>query len=243
MLSKEMVGQLSFCSGCQYPVTQRVLAEVIEELGIANRVVGINSIGCGGRYWQSFSDVNIVQHAHGTAPSVAAGIKRALHGEPIVITTQGDGDCTAIGAGYLINAAARAEKITVIMINNGGYAMTGGQMGTTSLIGQVTTTTPEGRDPSHGFPLHMPELLATIKGVAYAARCALNTPANYLRFKKNTKTAIQIQIDNIGFSFVEVLTACPIMHKMSPVESLAWIDEMMIAEFPLGEFKSVECIS
>ena len=149
----------------------------------------------------------------------------------------------AIGLGYLVNAAARGEKLTVFMINNANYGTTGGQMAPTTITGQITTTTPEGRDPkAHGYPLHVPELLASMKGVAYCARGALNNPANYQRTKRYMKMALQKQIDDIGFSFVDILSACPPDWHLTPVESLRWIEEKMIPEFPLGEFKNVDRI-
>lgn len=226
------------CQGCGHPLVGKAILEVILELGIEGRVILVPGIGCGTGVLGSKLDVAI--GAHGAAPAIATGIKEALFGDAIVVTTQGDGDCAAIGAGYLIAAAARAQKITVFMYNNATYGTTGGQLAPTTLLGQVTSTTPMGRDPGmYGYPLHVPELLTTMKGVVYSARSAVNTPANYQRTKKYAKAALQKQIDNVGFSFVEVLTPCPNNWHMEPVKAMKWIGEEMIAEYPLGEFKNV----
>lgn len=239
VLGGTAVGML--CPGCHYSMVAKVLCEVLDELDIAGRSIMVSGIGCSsGLDWQMAID-NIMQ-AHGPAPAVASGIKRVLGDEVIVFTQQGDGDCAAIGMGYLIGAASRSEKITVFMLNNGMYAMTGGQLAPTTLMGQVTTTSPEKRDPSSGYPLHVPELMATIKGVAYSARTAFTTPANYLRSKKYLKTAFQKQIDNVGLSFVEILSTCPVGWGKSPIESIKWVKETVIKEFPLGEFKNVDKI-
>lgn len=230
------------CPGCGHGLVQKMVAEAVEELGIEDRFVGIGGVGCG---MGTFVPLNVdaVCACHGPAPAIATGIKHALFEQPIIVTAQGDGDCAAIGGGYLINAAARAERITVIMVNNGNYGTTGGQMAPTTLIGQETTTTPGGRDPGRaGYPLHVPEMLATIKGVVYCARGALDSPANFTRTKKYIKTAIQKQLDDVGFSFVEVLAACPADWHLTPLESLERIEKEMIVEFPLGEIKNVDRI-
>ncbi len=230
------------CPGCHYGLIIRAICEAIDELGIQGKCIGVNGVGC------SFSlgigmDIDGINCAHGAAPAVACGLKQANFGKPIVFTLQGDGDCAAIGMGYLINAANRADRITVFLVNNGNFGTTGGQMAPTSLHGQVTTTTPGGRDSQvHGYPAHVPEMLAQIKGVAYAARASLDTPANFQRAKKMIKTALQKQIDGVGFSFVELLSACPPDWHLKPVEALHWIRERMMAEFPLGEIKNIEKI-
>ncbi|MFQ5827515.1 MAG: thiamine pyrophosphate-dependent enzyme [Dehalococcoidia bacterium] len=229
------------CPGCHHPIIERLIAEVVEEMGIEGRAVIVAGIGCGARIFPMMNFDGIVT-AHGRPPDVATAIKRTLKGRPIVFTYQGDGDAIAIGAGSLINAAARAEKITIIMVNNINYGTTGGQMAPTTLLGQVTSTTPEGRDESTGYPMHVPELLATIKGVAYTARSSVHTPANYQRTKRYLKTALQKQMDNVGLSFLEVLSACPPDWRLTPVECLGFIEEKMIPEYPLGEFKNVESI-
>jgi 2-oxoglutarate ferredoxin oxidoreductase subunit beta len=217
------------------------LCEVIEELGIEEETIAITGVGCGFRNYLGF-DLDGMCVPHGRAPDVATGIKRSLGGKPMVFTLQGDGDCIAIGAESLINAAARAERITVLMVNNANYGTTGGQLAPTTLMGQRTTTTPEGREPSAGYPIHTAELLASIKGVAYSARSAVNTPVNYQRTRRCLKTAFRKQLEDIGFSFVEILSACPPDWHLSPLDSLKWIEEKLIAEFPLGEFKNVPYI-
>ena len=227
------------CPGCGQAVASKAIMEVLEEMRIEGDVVAIIGVGCAGTTFHS-AKIDVTMAAHGVAPALATGIKQALFDDVIVFTLQGDGDCAAIGAGYLINAAARADKITVFMFNNANYGTTGGQMAPTTLLNQKTTTTPTGRDAStYGYPMHVPEMLTTIKGVAYSARGAISSPTNYQRVKKLIKTAFQKQIDKVGFSFVEILVACPVNWHMTPVEALGWIEEEMIAEFPLGEFKNI----
>ena len=226
------------CRGCGHPLVAKAILETIEELDIAGRVIYVQGIGCSTGGLGTKLDGTV--QAHGPAPAVATGIKHALFDDAIVITLQGDGDCAAIGSGYLIAAAARAQRITVFMYNNANYGTTGGQLAPTTLLGQVTSTTPAGREPRmFGYPIHIPEMLATMRGVVYSARSAINTPANYQRTKRYAKVALQKQIDDVGFSFVEVLTPCTINWHMEPVDAMKWIGEEMIAEYPLGEFKNV----
>jgi len=233
---------LGLCAGCGHLLFDKAIFEVLGELGIMGRAIGVFGIGCGNGLIR-LRELDRVQAAHGQAAAVATGIKRSLLGKPIVFTRQGDGDCAAIGLGYLLNAAVRGERITVFMINNANYGTTGGQMAPTTIIGQITTTTPQGRDPRvHGYPLHLPELLTGMKGVAYCARGAFNSPANYQRTKRYMKTALQKQIDDVGLSFVEILGPCPPDWHLTPLESLKWMEEKMIPEFPLGEFKNVDRI-
>lgn len=216
----------------------RVIAEVLDELGIDGKTIAVIGIGCNG-YISYALNIDRVLGAHGRAPDTATAIKR-LRPDTIVFTSQGDGDCIAIGAGSFIAALTRGETITIVMCNNANYGTTGGQMAPTTLMGQVTTTTPKGRDAvMGGYPVHTAELAATFRGVAYSARSALNSPANYQRTKRYLKTAFQKQTDQAGLSFVEVLLACPTNWHLSPVESLKWIEEKMIPEFPLGEFKNI----
>lgn len=230
------------CPGCGHSLVGKAIIEVLEELEIGGRVVAVGGIGC----HLSVVATTIVDRtigAHGTAPATATGIKQALFDDAVVFTFQGDGDCAAIGAGYLVSTAARAERITVFMLNNANYGTTGGQLAPTTLLGQVTPTTPTGRDArTSGYPLHVPEMLATIKGVAYSARSAVSSPANFQRTKRYVKTALQKQIDDVGFSFVEVLDPCPVNWRMTPVDALDWMEEKQIAEYPLGEFKNVDRI-
>jgi len=173
---------------------------------------------------------------------MATALKR-IHPDTIVITCQGDGDLGAIGLGCFMNALSRGEKLTTIFLNNAGYGQTGGQMAPTSLLGQITTTTPGGRDPgTSGYPLHVAELAAVMRGTAYSARVSVHTPANFQRAKKAVKLALQKQIDGIGYGFVEFLSACPPSWRMSPDECWEFIDKNMLAEYALGEFKNVDRI-
>lgn len=229
----------SQCPGCHYPIIQRLFCEVVDEMGIAGDIVASAGAGCACVFFLAMElDSNI--SAHGRPPDVATAMKRLLP-QHIVLTVQGDGDAMAIGTEPLIHAAARAERITVLMLNNCGYAMTGGQMAPTTLLGQHTTTTPGGRKAElHGFPIQTAELLATIRGVVYSARGSVHTPANYQLTKKYVRTAIQKQIDDAGFSFVEIISACPPNWHLSPLESLGFIEEKVIPQFPLGEFKNVD---
>lgn len=231
--------KLGMCPGCGHPLVGRIICEVLEELGIQDRAIQGVGVGCTGHVSLT-TNIDAANCTHGTVPAMLTGMKHALFDEPIVYGYQGDGDAGSIGAGALIGAAARAEKITLIMGNNANYGTTGGQAGPTSLLGQVTTTTPLGRDGARqGYPLHVAELLATIKGVAYSARGAVNNPANYQRTKGYVKIAFQKQIDGIGLGFVEILVTCPVNWHMTPLEALNWVENTMIPEFPLGEFKNV----
>ena len=181
--------------------------------------------------------------AHGRAPDIASGMRRLVEKDTVIITYQGDGDAIAIGTESLIQAAARAERITVFMINNVNYGTTGGQMAPTTVIGQKTTTSPEGRGGNQeGFPINAAELIAGLGGTAYSARGSLTSPANYNKTKKYIKTALKKQIDDVGFSFVEILSACPSNWGKPPIECLKWIDEELTKQYPLGEFKDVDSL-
>ena len=230
-----------FCPGCQIPVVGRIVAESLEDLGIGDKSIMVGCVGCTGILIASLT-LDRVSPAHGRGPDVATALKR-IYPDSTVFTIQGDGDCIAIGAGPLIGALTRAEKITVIMVNNTNYGTTGGQLAPTTLTGQVTSTTPQGRSPDvEGYPVHTAEFVATFKGAAYSARGSLHTPADYQRTKKYVKTAFQRQREGAGFSFVEIITACPINWHMTPVQALTWIGEKVVSEFPLGEFKNVSHI-
>jgi 2-oxoglutarate ferredoxin oxidoreductase subunit beta len=221
---------------------ERIICEVVEELGIEGNVIGVTGIGCSAlaNFLWDFDSLKV---AHGRPVDAATGVKRALRGRPVVFTMQGDGDCIGLGGGALISAASRAERITVIMANNAVYGQTRGQMAPTTLLSQVTTTTPFGRDSElQGYPIHAAELVASIKGTVYSARMAVNNPANYQRTKKSLKIAFQKQMDDLGFTFLEVLEACPTLWRMSPIESLQWLENELMAEFPLGEFINVDKI-
>lgn len=230
-----------FCPGCQTPVVARIIAEVLDEVGIGDKAIMVGCVGCGGILIGGF-DLDRVSPAHGRGPDVATAIKR-IYPESIVFTVQGDGDCIAIGSSSLIGALTRAEKITIIMVNNTNFGTTGGQLGPTTIVGQVTTTSPEGRNPGvEGYPAHAAEMVATFKGVAYSARGSLHTPASYQRTKKYIRTAFERQMEGVGTGFVEVITACPTNWHLTPVRSLQYIEEQVMAEFPLGEFKNVTSI-
>lgn len=225
------------CGGCQYPIISRIIAEVVAELGIEGRTIIVTTSACGLFTWMTYN-VDCVWPNHGMGIDVAAAIKHVLP-DAIVLNYAGDGDVAAIGAGAFISSVARADKITCVMINNGHYAMTGGQLAPTTIMGQVTTTTPWGRGPDTGYTLHIPELIAPVKGVAYAARGSATSPANYQRTKRYIKAALQSQMDGLGFSFVEFVSACPVGWRMTPEEALTYIDEKITSELPLGEFKNL----
>lgn len=227
-----------FCPGCQIPLVGRIIGEAFAELGIGDKAIMVGSVGCTGILIASIM-VDRVGPAHGRGPDVATALKR-IRPDTLVFTVQGDGDCIAIGAGPLVGALTRGEKITIIMVNNANYGTTGGQMAPTTLIRQVTTTTPQGRSPAaEGYPVHAAEFVATFKGVAYSARGSLHTPAHYKRTRGYVKTAFQRQLEGVGLSFVEIIAACPTNWHMTPVQSLEWIGTEVVAEFPLGEFKNV----
>jgi len=229
-------GAAMYCSGCQHPVIHRIIAEILEEMDIDRKAICIGGVGCHA-FVQVAWDVDITIAAHGRALDSCTAIKR-LNPESIVFSIQGDGDCLAIGAGAFINTMTRGENLTTIMYNNTNYGTTGGQMAPTTLLGQKTATTPLGRNSkTEGFPIHAAELAATFKGTVYSARGSVHTPANYQRTKKYIKKAFQNQIDGAGFSFVEVISACPPNWHLSPVDCIKRIDEQIINEFPLGEYK------
>lgn len=228
--------QMHYCPGCTHGVVHRLAAEVIDELGIQEKTIGIAPVGCAVfayEYW----DIDCQQASHGRAPAVATGIKR-VHPDSVVFTYQGDGDLAAIGTAEIVHAAARGEKITVLFINNTIYGMTGGQLAPTTLIGQKSTTTPYGRDKDvNGYPVRMTEMLSVLDGVAYAARVSVHNPANILKAKKAIKKAFEVQMNNEGFAIVEILSTCPTNWGLSPVEAVKWLEENMLPYYPLGEYK------
>lgn len=230
---------LWWCRGCGYPIFQRLLCEALEEMGVADDVIASTTGGCNCGIPFGLN-IDVMTGAHGRSPDHVTPVKR-LRPDAFVFTIQGDGDVIAIGTEPLIQAASRGEKITVLMLNNGQYGNTGGQMAPTTIVGQVTATTQMGRNPeTHGYPIRTAELVAVLPGVAYSARGALSSPANFQRTKKYLKAAFQKQVANIGFSFVEILSPCPTNWRLSPLESLKWMEEKMIPVFPLGEFKNVD---
>lgn len=226
---------LPYCPGCTHGIGHRLVGEVIDELGILEDVIGIVSAGCSVRSWRLYR-FDMALSAHGRGPAVATGIKRALP-EKIVFAYQGDGDSSAIGLAELMHAALRCEKITILMINNTVYGATGGQAAPTTLVGQTTTSYPTGRDPSYaGYPINMAEVIASISKNSYVARVGLNSVRNILQAKNAVIRAFKSQQEGVGFSFVEMLSTCPTGWHKTPRDSLAWIDEAMIKQYPLGEF-------
>ncbi len=227
-----------YCPGCGHSIIHRVMTELIDEMDLQDKAIGIPPPGCSVFAYHYF-DVDMAESAHGRGAAVATGIKRA-YPEAIVFTYQGDGDLAAIGTAETIHAANRGEKITAIFINNAVYGMTGGQMAPTTLSDQKTTTTPYGRDVKlEGYPIRMSEILALLKGAVYIERTAVNSPTNIRRTKKAIRKAFQSQIDNLGFSLVEILSPCPTNWRMNPLESWQWIDKEMTREFPLGVIKDI----
>lgn len=225
-----------YCPGCGHGIIHRLVAEVIDELGIREKTVAVAPVGCAVLLYNYF-DLDAYEAAHGRAPAIATGCKR-VHPELVVFTYQGDGDLAAIGTAEIVHAAARGERITTIFVNNAIYGMTGGQMAPTTLIGQKTTTTPNGRMPEKaGYPIRVCEMLATLEGAAYISRVSVSNSKNIIQAKKAIKKAFETQIKNLGFSLVEVLSQCPTNWHMTPVESTKWVDEKMASYFPLGEFK------
>ncbi len=229
---------LHHCPGCNHGIILRLLSEVLEETGYGDIAVGIAGGGCSAR-WSQYLAIDGSGGIHGPNTAVASSIKR-IHPDCLVFSVQGDGEIGAIGLGSLVNTAIRGETITTIALNNACFGTTGGQMAPTTPLGVRTTTTPYGRDQkSAGYPFHGPELVAPLPGVAYAARGSVHTPANFRRSKRYLKNAFEAQMKGLGFSLVEFISTCPSNWKMSPVECLKFIDEKMLAEFSLGEFKNV----
>lgn len=225
-----------YCPGCTHGIIHRLVGEVIDELGIEGDTVGICPVGCSVMAYDYFN-CDMIEAAHGRAPAVATGVKRALP-ESIVFTYQGDGDLAAIGTCETVHAACRGENITVIFINNTIYGMTGGQMAPTTIIGQVTQTTPYGRDPKvQGYPIKICEMLAECEGTALAQRVSVDCPKNIISAKSAIKKAFKNQIEGKGFSIVEVLSSCPTNWGMTPVEAMERIRTEMIPQFPLKTFK------
>ena len=226
----------TYCPGCGHGVANRLLAESIEEMGIAGDTIGVCYVGCGGMMYDFFN-IDYAFPLHGRSPAVATGIKR-VRPDKIVIGYQGDGDLAAIGTAEIIHAATRGENLTVIFVNNGIYGMTGGQMAPTSLPGQVTQTSPYGRDVKLcGWPIKVCELLSTQDGPEYIARVAVNNVKNVKAAGKAIKKAFQNQIEGKGFSLVEVVSACPTNWGMTPQQALNWVESDMLPYYPLGVYK------
>ena len=230
-----------YCPGCTHGISHRLVAEVLDELNMRERTIGVAPVGCSVLAYYYFN-VDFGEAPHGRAPAMATGMKRS-NPDKIIFTYQGDGDLAAIGTGEIVHAAARGDNITVIFINNAIYGMTGGQMAPTTLEGQRTSSSPMGRDIAlTGQPLRMSEMLSTLDGVAYIARGSLHDVKHIRRAKKAIRTAFQVQEAKLGFSMVELLSTCATNWKMDPVDSMDWLEANMIPYFPLGEYKVIEAV-
>ena len=227
---------LHYCPGCTHGIIHRLVAEAIDELGIEGKTIGVAPVGCAVMAYNYFA-CDMVEAAHGRAPAVATGVKRSDPSK-IVFTYQGDGDLAAIGTAETVHSAARRENITVIFVNNAIYGMTGGQMAPTTLPGQVSTTSPYGRDPKiQGTPIRICEMLSTLDGTAYAERVSVDSVKNIKAAKKAIKKAFETQVAGKGFSIVEVLSTCPTNWGKTPEDSLKWLEENMLPYYPLGVYK------
>ena len=227
---------LHYCPGCTHGIIHRLVAEAIDSLGIEGETIGVAPVGCAVMAYNYFA-CDMVEAAHGRAPAVATGLKRALP-DNIIFSYQGDGDLASIGMAETVHAATRNENITVIFVNNAIYGMTGGQMAPTSLPGQVTQTSPYGRDvATAGYPIRVCEMLSTLDGVAFAARTSVDTPKNINHTKQLIKKAFQNQLDKKGLSIVEVLSTCPTNWGKTPQAALEWAEQNMIPYYPLGVYK------
>ena len=230
---------LHYCPGCTHGIAHRLVAECLEELGLEGNVIGIAPVGCA-VFAYNYFNCDMQEAAHGRAPSLATGVKR-VHPDKIVFAYQGDGDLASIGTAEIIHAAARGENITVIFINNAIYGMTGGQMAPTTLIGQKSTTSQSGRSVAlNGNPIRVSEMLATLDGPSYIARCALSDTANVNKAKRAIKKAFENQIAGKGFSMVELLSSCPTNWGMTPTQAADFVKEEMTKVFPLGVFKDID---
>jgi 2-oxoglutarate ferredoxin oxidoreductase subunit beta len=230
-----------YCPGCTHGIAHRLVAEVLDELGVRERTIGIAPVGCAVLAY-NYLNVDSAEAAHGRAPAMATGMKRVMP-DHVVFTYQGDGDLAAIGTAEIVHAATRGENITTIFINNAIYGMTGGQMAPTTLPGQRTTSSPTGRDVEiTGFPVRMAELLAGMTGSAYIARRSLHNVKEINRAKKAIRTAFKTQLAGLGFSMVELLSSCPTNWEMSAPEALRWVEEYMVPYYPLGDYKVADAV-
>ena len=226
---------MHYCPGCSHGTVHKLIAEVIEEMGFAEKTVGVSPVGCS-VFAYNYIDIDWIEAAHGRALAVATAVKRLYPGN-LVFTYQGDGDLAAIGTAETVHSATRGENITIIFVNNAIYGMTGGQMAPTTLPGQVTQTTPYGRDVSYsGFPIHVCEMLSTLDGVAYAERVSVDSVPNIRKAGAAIKKAFKCQVEKKGFSIVEVLSACPTNWGLTPSEALQWLRDNMMPYYPLGVY-------
>ena len=227
---------MHYCPGCSHGTVHKLIAEVIEEMGLEEKTVGVSPVGCS-VFAYNYIDIDWIEAAHGRALAVATAVKR-LHPGNLVFTYQGDGDLASIGTAEIVHAAHRGEKITTIFVNNAIYGMTGGQMAPTTLVGQKTTTSPYGRDENWcGAPIKISEMLAAVPGSYYIERCAVNNNANIIKTKKAIKKAFQYQLEGKGFCLIEVLSTCPTNWGLNPIEAMKWLEENMIPYYPLGVYK------
>ncbi len=230
--------RLHYCQGCPHGIIHRLVAEVLDELGLTDNAVGVAPVGCAVMAYNYFA-CDMVEAAHGRAPAVATGLRRALP-DKTIFTYQGDGDLAAIGTAETVHIATRGEKVTTIFVNNAIYGMTGGQMAPTTLPGQVTQTTPYGRDTSTaGHPVRVSEMISTLSGVAYCARVSVDNVKHVKEAKAAIKKAFEIQQKGLGYSIVEVISACPTNWGMKPTEALQWVRDNMLPYYPLGVYKDV----
>ena len=232
--------ELHYCPGCTHGIVHKLVAEVLEELGLLGTTIGVAPVGCS-VFAYNYFNCDMHEAAHGRAPAVATAIKRVSAPGTTVFTYQGDGDLAAIGTAEIVHAAMRGEKFTTIFINNAIYGMTGGQMAPTTMVGQKATTAPLGRDKDHyGSPIRMSEIISTLEGSAYVTRVSVHDLANLNKAKKAIKKAFQMQMEGKGYTFVEVLACCPTNWGKTPAASIEWLKENMIPYFPLGVYKDVD---
>lgn len=231
--------EFHYCPGCSHGIIHRLVAQLIDELHLQEKTIGIAPVGCSVLAYDYFN-IDMQEAAHGRAPAVATGIKRVLP-DSVVFTYQGDGDLASIGTAEIIHAAARGEEITAIFVNNAIYGMTGGQMAPTTLLGQTTTTSPLGRQgKSAGYPIKVSEILSTIEGSAYIARVSLHNPKEIQKAYRAIRRAFLTQLEKRGFSMVEILSTCPTNWGLSPRESLVFVEEHMLPYYPLGVYRDTE---
>ena len=230
-----------YCPGCTHGVIHRLVADAIDELGIREKTIGVSPVGCSVFIYNYF-DIDFAEAAHGRAPAMATGIKRSLP-DRVVFTYQGDGDLAAIGTAEIMHAATRGENITVIFVNNAIYGMTGGQMAPTTLPGMKTTSSPTGRDVElQGWPIRMSEILAQMPGASYVVRRSVHDPGNINKTKKAIQAAFKVQLNQAGFSMVEILSSCPTNWNLSAKDALKFVKEQMIPYYPLGDFKVADAV-
>ena len=225
-----------YCPGCTHGTAHRIIAEVLDEMGIREQTIGVAPVGCS-VFAYNYFNCDFVEAPHGRAPAMATGIKRVMP-DKVVFTYQGDGDLASIGMAEIMHAAARSENITVIFINNAIFGMTGGQMAPTTLPGQRTSSSQSGRDVEEtGLPLRMAEIIAKVDGVSYSVRRSLHDPKNVRLAKKAVRTAFESQVRGLGFAMVELLSSCPTNWGINPLDSLQWVEDKMVPYYPLEDFQ------